>query len=102
MSLVQRKTSHSKCPRNGAAAPSQDNAKVGRLEAHAIFSGITSTSTASYMSAYTVHELHFFLPILSASKVIGIPSRIEKIGLGPLRLFLYLTEIKIKGTTVLR
>ena len=71
------------------------------MNVHAIFSDITSTSTASYISAYTADELYFFLPVLPAPKVIGIPSRIEKIGLGPLRLFLCLNEIKIKGTTVL-
>lgn len=93
--------SHSNCPRSSAAAPSQDNAKVGKLNIHAIFSLITSTSTASYMSVYAADELYVFLAILPAAKVIGIPPRIEKIGLGPLRLFLCLTEIKIKATTVL-
>lgn len=58
----------------------------------AVFSGIASTSTASYISAYTKDYVRFFLLILPASKVIGIPPRIEKIGIGPLRLFLCRSE----------
>jgi len=79
--LVQRGTSRSNCPGTGAAAPSQDNAMAGSLNVRAIFSDVTSTSTTSYQSAYTADELYFFLPILPASKVIRIPSSIEKIGL---------------------
>lgn len=67
----------------------------------AVFSDIASTSTASYISAYITDDVCFFLLILPEAKVIGIPSRIEKIGIGPLRLFLCLSKIKIKGTRVL-
>lgn len=68
-----------------------------RLNVLAVFSDITSTSTASYISAYSTDYVCFFVLILPAPKVIGIPSRIEKIGIGPLRFFLCLREIKIKG-----
>lgn len=84
------------CPRSGTAAPSQDHTKARRLDVNALLSDVTSTSTASYMSAYTADELYFFLPVIPTSKVI----RIEKIRLGLHRLLLCLTEIKIKETVL--
>lgn len=83
-----------------AAAPRQDSTEGGTLQARAMIPDIPSTSTAR-TSTHTAEELYFFIPILPASKAIGIPSRTEKIGLGPLSLLRYLTEIKIKETSLL-
>lgn len=75
----------------------QHPGRTAQREGH---SNTPSTSTA-HMSTHTAEELYFLIPILPASKATRIPPKTEKIGLGPLRLFLYLTEIKIKETTLL-
>lgn len=74
--------------------------KEGTLWAHRMCSDIPSTSTA-HTPTHTAQEFYFLIPIPPASKAIRNPPRTEKIGLGLLRFLLYLTEIKIKETTLL-